>query len=340
LYSHNRDSKFKLLGKHQEATCDKCHRKSAKETQFRLPEAACLSCHSDEHNGQFSKNCEACHNELGWTGSNLKYSHARNSKFKLAGKHQELSCEKCHRLPQPNVKLAKAKFTDIGTDCIQCHSDEHRGQFSKQCQKCHTEFGWRDFLLTFDHNKQSSFKLDATHTTVPCADCHKDKRYKPLDSNCIDCHGEYEQIMAGTFTRNIAASKADPHWNRIRCNQCHDTEAVRQRATLYQDKCVGCHNVRYGTLLLDWMKDWYRSRYEVRELLRQAEEKRAISASEFRQISQRLKEAEKIGAHNFQAASFEWKALKADLDREMSRSLAKDSLSDKTRRIPGDTSRK
>jgi len=144
----------------------------------------------------------------------------------------------------------------------------------------------------------------------------------PVKSECVDCHGEYDSIMAGTFGGTAARAKADPHWKRVRCDQCHDTRAGEQRIALYQDKCVECHNPRYGPLLLDWMKDWSKFRLEVQALLQQATEE-VLSENGFEQISRKLTETEKIGAHNFLMAPLEWKALRADLEREISGSLAR-----------------
>ncbi len=50
---------------------------------------------------------------------------------------------------------------------------------------------------TFDHNRDSAFKLDETHIGVDCAACHKPVqdergaaivRYRPLGTQCQDCH--------------------------------------------------------------------------------------------------------------------------------------------------------
>jgi hypothetical protein len=201
--------------------------------------------------------------------------------------------------------------------------DEHKEQLSKSCEECHNEFAWKGAFVNFNHNEQSSYKLDATHESVACADCHQDKKYKPLKSECVDCHGEYDSIMAGRPGQTAASAKADPHWKRVRCDQCHDTRAENQRIVLYQDKCVECHNPRYGPLLLDWMKDWSKFRLEVQALLQQAAEEEALSENGLERISRKLTETERIGAHNFLMAPLEWKALRADLGLEISGSLAR-----------------
>ena len=88
---------------------------------------------------------------------------------------------------------------------------------------------------------------------------------------------------------------------------------------LYQEKCAECHNARYGPLLLDWMKDWFTQRRLVQSLLRTAEEKGALSDTTIENFSSKARETEKVGAHNFQLAALQWKALRADLERAISK---------------------
>jgi len=273
---NHRLAKYALTGKHAEIECDKCHPKKepgdAVGTRYMgLKFGECTDCHKDPHPKDFGADCLKCHMTEGWSGRALRYSHGRDSKYKLMGKHQEVSCEKCHRGPEPESQFSLPKTT-----CLHCHADEHKEQLSKQCGECHGEFGWKGAFVNFNHNEQSSYKLDATHESVACADCHRDKKYKPLKSECVDCHAEYDSIMAGRPGRTAAQVKADPHWKRVRCDQCHDTRAGGQRIPLYQDKCVECHNARYGPLLLDWMKDWSKLRLEVQALLQQATEEETL----------------------------------------------------------------
>jgi hypothetical protein len=66
------------------------------------------------------------------------------------------------------------------TDCARCHLDS--GKFT---------------LTTFDHQRDSQFKLDEQHIKLACAACHKPVpvsaelsvvRYRPLGTRCQDCH--------------------------------------------------------------------------------------------------------------------------------------------------------
>ncbi len=150
---------------------------------------------------------------------------------------------------------------------------------------------------------------------IACEKCHKDRRYKPMAGDCVNCHADYERIMSGHTDETGISFKADPHWNRIRCDQCHDTSMVRQPLALYQEKCAGCHNIWYGTLLLDWMKDWFRSKREVGNLLHSAEENGDLPPDKHEYFARSAAETEKIGAHNFQLTAYEWKRLKDEMEQ-------------------------
>jgi hypothetical protein len=89
---------------------------------------------------------------------------------------------------------------------MDCHFDIHLGQFADpingtesnekivRCNRCHVTDGWK--TVKFDHNSQSSFKLEGAHLRASCDGCHRkvdrgDESYilyKPLDSSCISCH--------------------------------------------------------------------------------------------------------------------------------------------------------
>jgi hypothetical protein len=99
------------------------------------------------------------------------------------------------------------KFTGFSLQCQECHQDVHGGQFSivdnvgagqskdTNCARCHTPNNWTPDK--FDHNRNSSFKLDGAHLKVACAGCHKEtvgqdkpvRIFKPLDKSCSSCHG-------------------------------------------------------------------------------------------------------------------------------------------------------
>lgn len=328
-YSHGRNSRYKLLGKHQAVACDKCHRPvndedGAASEQFVLPNIHCLRCHGDEHKEQLSKQCENCHTELGWKGRDLRYSHSRDSRYKLVGKHQRTACEKCHKTAEPGGKLSRAQFQFSNKKCLQCHKDEHDDQLSRRCEECHSEFGWKGAFVSFNHQRQSKYKLDAAHNAVSCERCHAAGKYKPVKSGCIDCHAEYDEIIAGRFDERTTATGADPHQGRVRCDQCHDNRTERDDVVAYEHMCVECHTKLYGPLLLDWMKDWFAREYEIQALLRESEESGGLSREEVETFTRRIEKIEKIGSHNFRLAPVEWKNLLTDIEKTLPQNRSED----------------
>ncbi len=95
-------SNYPLTGKHAETGCDKCHalkkqNKMEGRRYIGVKYDACVICHENPHGQSMSANCLECHTTGGWTGLELRYSHARDSKYKLRGKHFEANCDKCHK---------------------------------------------------------------------------------------------------------------------------------------------------------------------------------------------------------------------------------------------------
>ena len=196
---------------------------TVKVTQFRFPKAGCPDCHRDPHAGDSDKylgkdGCLACHALTSWR--EIRFDHAV-TKFPIAGLHLKVSCLACHKtkgagslleaspaggrpgskpsasLPPParawapprEVRLAGAPLL-----CSGCHADPHLAQVGTACEKCHTDSSWAP--SRFDHNRDSTYRLEGAHRAVACVGCHfrerisgKDvARLKPVGSACADCH--------------------------------------------------------------------------------------------------------------------------------------------------------
>jgi len=220
---------YNLTGKHAEKKCRECHKaaniqadlhalnaKMDLDKTFLGLDARCLGCHEEEHRGQLAKDCSKCHEFKGWKPA-TKFSHDK-AKFRLKGKHQKVDCVKCHKPVLPvgkNKQQAKPfiKYTGLRFDnCSPCHEDVHRGKFGRDCQKCHTNQGWRQVAKSsFDH-ALTRYPLVGLHRRVDCAKCHKTantKKRLPF-ANCTDCHRDEH---FGQF-----ADRKDGG----RCDSCHD----------------------------------------------------------------------------------------------------------------------
>ncbi|MFA6457097.1 MAG: cytochrome C, partial [Bacteroidota bacterium] len=221
---------YKLEGKHALLKCVQCHTKgklSEKDVQS-FSDArksktllglgtACLSCHKDEHRGQFKADCQQCHTMAGWKPAS-KFSH-ENAEFKLMGAHQKVDCEKCHKKTLGNGTATQFIHLEFGS-CRSCHADPHKGKFKQECAQCHSVESWRQVKQSaFDHNA-TQFPLKGKHGALKCEQCHP-KNPKEKNPNgefgfhivrysaCKDCHAEAH------------AKQFDDRKDRGACNACH-----------------------------------------------------------------------------------------------------------------------
>ncbi len=116
---------FKLLGKHVDVSCKTCHYKeNTKEVigyKFVSLGKDCVTCHKDEHFGQFNQEedkCLACHSFNDWKP--VKFDHNK-TKFLLDGAHKKLNCSLCHKtVREGGTIFVKYKLKDF--KCAACHS--------------------------------------------------------------------------------------------------------------------------------------------------------------------------------------------------------------------------
>jgi len=189
---------FKLENAHIAVPCFSCHKKENK-WHFKIKGDKCIACHSNVHGSKISgkyfdeNKCQSCHSTLSW--NSVKFDH-HSTGFDLLGAHKKVNCKSCHFKKDGSGKTEQ-HFSDLNSNCSQCHNDVHYGQFtsgkSETCTKCHTFDNWKPAL--FDHNK-TRFILDGAHVKVACSQCHRLKerngvqfiQYKIEDVRCISCH--------------------------------------------------------------------------------------------------------------------------------------------------------
>ena len=220
-FEHARWTGFATAGAHAQIECDDCHPRTAEpdlaRRRFgRVPrhgDAAlgCVACHRDPHQGFFDgeqapqfvddrAGCERCHDSVSFRALPYGFDHATFTGFELSGAHTKVACSACHeRLPTADEHgrtWARAR----GSDCADCHTDPHQGQFERlgrvDCTRCHKS-AVTFATLSFRHNLDSRFPLGEAHAKVACSGCHKPEsidgrtvvRYRPLPMECVDCHG-------------------------------------------------------------------------------------------------------------------------------------------------------
>ncbi len=218
--------RFPLDGAHTAVACAACHKLeekgSVKVRRFIPTTTVCADCHKDVHNGAFDTptspakvhgktGCARCHatkdfREVAWTAD----EHKQWTGSALLGKHATTKCDDCHRRATPGARPGRSPaFAKAPEACAECHADVHAGQFSRNnttdCAKCHQST--ESFkTLVFNHARDSRFALDENHAKLACDACHKPYdtpagplvRYKPLGTQCSDCHGVVPQAKKPT----------------------------------------------------------------------------------------------------------------------------------------------
>ena len=246
-FNHDKDTDFKLTGRHKTQSCASCHPKNPYKVEIKK---TCISCHQadDKHNNNYGKKCASCHSTKKW--SRIIFNHKRDTKFPLTGKHKKTSCDSCHIEP-----LYKEKTS---MKCYSCHKqdDVHKSKNDINCQDCHSTKNWHE-KIKFDHDL-TSFPLLGLHAITACNDCHQNQQYKNTKSNCIDCHqkDDVHKLRLGKscgkchnpndwtlwqFNHNKdTAFELDGAHEKIHCHACHQS-AVDDEIELGQT-CGSCHS--------------------------------------------------------------------------------------------------
>jgi hypothetical protein len=249
-FDHDKDTKYKLTGKHRKTTCDACHTNGNIYKQKLKTD--CFSCHrnDDSHKGKNGNKCESCHVTTLWTRA--RFDHDKKTDFPLRGKHADLECIACHKGDLEKDKLK--------SECYTCHrkDDVHKGKQGEKCNDCHNEKGWRDGVL-FDHDL-SRFPLIGIHAATPCEECHLSTAYGDTSLECNYCHStdDVHKTQLGTncelchnpnswknwiFDHDKSTSfKLDGAHKKLGCYDCHTSKSS---GPLKSSKdCIYCHRSR------------------------------------------------------------------------------------------------
>lgn len=224
-FDHERWTDFAIAGAHAQSGCESCHPLASKpdgagRTFGRVSEAfgdfeGCVTCHRDPHQGGFDhdflpaavegrRDCARCHVETSFRALPHGFDHARWTGFALVGAH-DAKCSACHAQMRKPDDLGRTWGRAFGPNCSDCHDDPHGGQFDEEngsdCSRCHSEN--LTSFSTFDHDRDSQFPLSDAHARLECSACHLPVvergqefiRYRPLGTECVDCHGVHEEVL-------------------------------------------------------------------------------------------------------------------------------------------------
>lgn len=272
-FNHSRQTKFALLGKHAQVSCQSCHL----DLKFSEPDIAqddCQSCHADVHQGRLGTDCESCHNEQTFQLVDGRMIHNQTS-FPLTGAHRQISCESCHTTQRAGA------FTALDTDCYSCHKDDYENarsvdhvanNFPITCENCHGTTGWSG--APFDHESVSGgFRLLGAHSRITCQGCHvvpsMELKFHPTsDTDCFSCHeADYTRQHGGSgFPTTCLSCHNTDSWegaefdherasggftllgahSKTECTSCHVVPSYDTKFDVSsQDDCVGCHQADY-----------------------------------------------------------------------------------------------
>lgn len=229
-------------------------------------EAACATCHPDHLGADFD-----LRGPVAWKGekaADFGHSHVQ---FALDGKHDALSCEKCHD-PAPRLLLSafpghprSGSFLGASQACDSCHEDPHEGFLGKECAACHTQEAFRP-AIGFRHEERfplrgahAEAKCDGCHLSATvwtrvrgksCAECHESP-HDSLPADCAACHADGEPWAKGRIAPEEHAAAgfplAAPH-DKVSCEKCHAAGApyAERFRPVAPDDCSSCHADPHG----------------------------------------------------------------------------------------------
>ena len=227
-FDHERDTRFALLGKHSEQSCDACHSEDPFSDSLSMD---CVSCHEDddEHDGHFGGQCDSCHEPSGWSA--VQFDHAIDAGHALNGGHANAECTACHIEPIFDVALQ--------TDCLSCHEgdDPHSQSLGIRCNDCHNESTWEDDVF-FDHDL-TRFPLLGKHSDIDCGDCHDSHVFRDASEQCVDCHAA-DDAHDGRFGADCATCHNPVDWQQWFFDHNQQTGFVLDGAHV-EVACESCH---------------------------------------------------------------------------------------------------
>ena len=138
---------FALTGKHGSMSCALCHKRETglfpagpgTTVRFRGLARECSGCHADVHLGQVDARCDTCHTTAGFPIEKYRHRNQRALGRFFVGQHASAACEACHKPSTgafPAGRGTAVRFA-VGTACVSCHTDVHRGALGPDCANCH-----------------------------------------------------------------------------------------------------------------------------------------------------------------------------------------------------------
>lgn len=225
-------SRFELVGRHAQASCDACHAGG----RFEGTPSLCESCHQvpARHIPGITSGCGNCHTPEGWRPAAFDHTF-----FPLVERHAPLACAQCH---------PDGRYTGTPKLCEGCHTTpaDHPVGVLSNCGACHAPAGWSP--AHFDHSR---FPLSGAHRSLACVSCHSSGVFSGLGTACANCHSapsthaglstncggchSTSRFSPSTFGHPQVGEHIPSGEHRLACNDCH-------LSTFAQASCTKCHS--------------------------------------------------------------------------------------------------
>lgn len=264
----------------QEFKCSSCHAeildrvKSQRGYHARVVESSkgdadCVNCHKEHVSRDFEL--------IRWPKPGQAGFDHNQAGYKLEGKHVSLQCSQCHNaknIPAAQktgilMKNLDRSFLGLGTSCLSCHTDTHRGEMGSNCTSCHSQSAWKP-VARFDHSR-TRFPLTGLHSSVTCQQCHGPEqggtvaRFKNL--NFAECSGCHRDPHRGAFAASCSSCHTTAGWkvgkmtltsrfdhsktgypltgkhSTVECASCHRNSNFS--APIARAQCLDCHKDKH-----------------------------------------------------------------------------------------------
>jgi hypothetical protein len=240
-------TRYPLNGKHRGVECAKCHdpqRAWGKKPEF----ATCDRCHKDAHAGKATVagqvvDCASCHGVNGFKPSTYTVERHRESKYPLAGKHETVTCDRCHTKTPPqalpaSLGAAQVLMRPAHEQCRDCHSDLHGTQLARRpdggaCESCHRVDGWKPSTFSVAQHGELQFSLAGRHAEIECVACHG-----PTRPDLPALPGEAELGKARVALTRVESDCQSCHFDP------HDKRFAPDGPRPATDGCRACHGAR------------------------------------------------------------------------------------------------
>ena len=250
-FRHERDTGIALEGAHADLPCTTCHdvNHEARPGWFKAeapPQPPCKNCHADPHAYQFSAGCGTCHSQTTFASRGLKFSHERNSTFKINALHAGLPCSSCHK-PLEGIVVYKP----LPDKCSGCHTavaDAMAGKVK---------------LVSAGESAATQPAPAAAENAVPsphagrvkCTDCHAtDQRTTSAAQHaarCAGCHNARYRDLYFDWSRSLADRLAKAQAVAAKLQKADPDKAAAMAAKIAAARKVGMHNIRLARSMLD-----------------------------------------------------------------------------------------